>query len=172
MGTLTIGNFEASKYPKPFNPSEPGRGRGQVVRGGSVGLNHLELMSSSSAGMVPCVVSSSDMFRRVEPLFRTVVQHREPGLRWSLTCGSTLLNLLEPLISRGNKDHRIISHEFVVVQHIRTCSNHSATRGARPVAEFDSSSGWCDEFSVAQLFRTCSNHSIQHRKQGLWQSLT
>ena len=33
---------------------------------------------------------------------------------WS---GSTLPNLLEPLSSRGNKDHSTISHEFGVVQH-------------------------------------------------------
>ena len=38
-----------------------------MVRGGSVGLNHIELMSSSFAGVVPCVLFSSDMFRRVEP---------------------------------------------------------------------------------------------------------
>ena len=52
VGTLTIGNFEASKYPKLFNPSEPGRGRGQVVQGGSVcassgSFNHIQQRRTS-----------------------------------------------------------------------------------------------------------------------------
>ena len=60
----------------------------------------------------------------------------------SVRDGLTLPNLLEPLSSRGNKDHRIISHEFVVVQLIWNCSNRSTTQGARPAAEFDMSLGW------------------------------
>ena len=50
---------------------------------------------------------------------QTIAKHREPGQRWNLTSvqgGSTLPNLLEPLSSRGNKDHRVIALEFGVVQ--------------------------------------------------------
>ena len=117
--------------------------------------------------------------------FRTIVQHREPGLQWSFTGvrgGSILPNLLEPLSSRGIKDHRIISHEFGVDQLFQTCSNQSTTQGTSPAVEFDMSScrfnatlpnlldplssrGNKDhkvfsyEFGVVQLFRTSSNHS-------------
>lgn len=55
---------------------------------------------------------------------------------------SALPNLLEPLRSRGNKDHSIISHEFVVVQLFQTCSSHSTAHGTRPAVELDMSSGW------------------------------
>ena len=73
---------------------------------------------------------SSGRFNSSEPVW-TIVQHKKPGLWWILTwlrCGSTLPNLVEPLSARGNKDHKIIYHEFGVVQLFRTCSNHSSTR--------------------------------------------
>ena len=68
---------------------------------------------------------SSGLFTSSEPV-RTIVQHGKPNLRLNLTGvrgGSTFPNLFEPLSSRENKDHRIISHEFGVVQLFRTCSN-------------------------------------------------
>ena len=84
----------------------------------------------------------SSGFNSSEPV-RTIVQHEKPGLRWNLTwiwCGSTLPNLVEPLSSRGNKDHKIISHEFGVIQLFRTYSNHSSTREPKPAVELDRSS--------------------------------
>jgi len=51
----------------------------------------------------------------------------------SVRGGSTLLIFLEPLSSRGKRDHWVISHEFWVVQTFRTCSNQSTTQGSTPV---------------------------------------
>ena len=45
--------------------------------------------------------------------------------------------ILEPLSSRGNKDHRVISHEFRVVQLFQTSSNHNTTQGTRPMVKLD-----------------------------------
>ena len=47
--------------------------------------------------------------------------------------GLFLLNPLKPLSSRGNKDHRVISRSFGVVQLCKTCSNHSTTQQNRPI---------------------------------------
>ena len=63
---------------------------------------------------------SSVRFNTTEPLWTTHFQRKQ---------GSTLPNLLEPLSFTGIKDHRIISHEFGVVQHYWTSSNHSAPEG-------------------------------------------
>ena len=64
------------------------------------------------------------------------------GMLWENQGGSTLPNFLEPLSSRGNKDRRIISHEFGVLQLFRKCSNHSTTHETMPAVEFDMSSEW------------------------------
>ena len=82
-------------------------------------------------------------FDSCEPV-RTIVQHMDPGLRWSLTWvwgGSTLPNCLKPLSSRGNKNHRVISHEFGVVRLFRTGSNHCTTHWSRPAVKLDMSLG-------------------------------
>jgi len=65
--------------------------------------------------------------------------------------GSTQLNLLEILKSRGDNDHMTVSHEFGVVQLFRTCSNHSITHGSRSAMKLDMSSG-C--FNSAKLPQT------------------
>ena len=86
-----------------------------------------------------------------------------------MSSGSWALpNFLEPLSSRGNKDHRIISHEFRVVQLFRTCSNHSTTQVTMPAAEFDMSSGWFNrtEPARATLLQGRCMTSSNHREQG------
>ena len=110
---------------------------------------------------------SSGLFNSSEPV-RTIVQHWKPGLQLNMTWvrgGSTFPNLFEPLSSRGNKDHRIIWHEFGLVQLFRTCSNYSSTQETRPAVELDMSSGW---FNSSEPVRTI----VQHREPVLQWSLT
>ena len=120
---------------------------------------------------------SSGRFNSSEPVW-TIVQHKKPGLWWNLTwlrCGSTLPNLVEPLSARGNKDHKIISHEFRVVQLFRTYSNHSSTQETKPSVDLDRSSEWFN-FSepVPNLFEPLSSrgnkgHRIISHEFGLVQ---
>ena len=48
-----------------------------------------------------------------------------------------LLTILEPQSSRVNKDHRVISRLFGVVQHCRISLTHSKTQQNRPAVELD-----------------------------------
>ena len=76
--------------------------------------------------------------------------------------GSTFL----PLSSTGNKDHRIVSHEFGVVQLFLTCSNYSSTQETRTVMELDMSSWQCVT-SCAHTHMKLAAHSTA----GVWGSL-
>ena len=103
---------------------------------------------------------SSGWFNFSEPI-RTIVQHRKPSPRLTLTgarSGSTFPNLFEPLSSRGNKGHRIISHEFGLVQLfpepiLPNLFEPLSFRGNKVHRTI------FHEFGVVQLFRTCSKHS-------------
>ena len=60
------------------------------------------------------------------------------------------MNPLEPLSSRGNKDHSTISRKFGLVRYCQTFSNHSAPEGTRIIFH---------EFGAVQHYQTSSNHS-------------
>ena len=115
-----------------------------TVRTGSEQLNHPELMRNYPVILVP---SRAQWFKQVRKSWTT--PNSWEIILWSLfplelkgsarfgRGGTTFL----PLSSRGNKDHRIISREFGVVQLFRTCSNYSSTQETRPAVELDMSSG-------------------------------
>ena len=82
------------------------------VRGGSTLPNLFELQETRPAVELDM---HSGWFNSSETV-RTIAQHTKPDLWLKLTWvrgSSTLPNLFEPLSSRGNKDHRIISHVWV-----------------------------------------------------------
>ena len=129
-------------------PYDPCSHRTSVVWGGSVGLNHPKLISSSTPGLVPCVVL----------WFKQVLKSWTTPNSWEITLTSLFPlelsglrkfgrvelrtpNLCQapPLGFRGNRDHRVLSH---VVQLFWTYSNHSTTEGTRPVVDLDMSLGW------------------------------
>ena len=97
----------------------------------------------------------------VDQLFQTcsnqsTTQGTSPAVEFDMSScrfNATLPNLLDPLSSRGNKDHKVFSYEFGVVQLFRTSSNHSTTQGTRPSVEFDTSSRNDPCWTVSSDFR-------------------
>ena len=87
-----------------------------------------------------------------------------------LACRHPTLNLLEPLSSRGNKDHRIISrYPMIPVQPYRTSSNNRVPEGYRTFSNYIftgcvvylyTSSGW---FNCIEPPRIFSNHFIAEK---------
>ena len=71
---------------------------------------------------------------------------------------STLLNLLQPPKSWGNKDHTTISHEFRLAQPYWTCLNHWALERRRIIWYLFTCWGDSTLFGVVHLYWTCMIH--------------
>ena len=126
-----------------------------------------ELMSCSTAGLV----SSIELwFEQVRKSWTT--PNSWEIILWSLfplelsdsakfgRGGSTF-----PLSSKGNKDHRIISHEFAVVQLFRTCLNLSSTQETRPAVELDFSTWQCVTSCAHTHFKLAAHSTAAHSKR-------
>ena len=134
----------------PFKPASPFI---TVVRGDLVWSNHHELTRTFPVDQLPY---SSQWFEEVRwdrtaPNSINYWVGLVPSVKlWCQAWGGVRheIRVVQPYqtssnhSSRGNKDNRIISDEFGVVQLFRTCSYHSTTQVSRPAAEFDMCSEW------------------------------
>ena len=121
------------------------------VRGSLIGLNHHEQMWNYSIFLMNA--------------WEIILW---PLLPLELSCSARLsrgVSTFLPQSSTGNKDHKIVSHEFGVVQLFLTCSNYSSTQETRTVAEFDMSSWQCVTSCAHTHLKLAAHSTAAHSKQ-------